>query len=297
MPRAMLLSLGAFLLAAPAAAQTAPLSVHIEDPHSGVVDGPIVSLEARVSDPTIRHATLVVNGSAYDVSVEQGRVRQRIIAVPGNNRVAILARDGRRVARDSMTFRYRGDPIELIVLLTWPSEGEIVDLWVREPDGETVKWDHRSSEHGGRLLDFSSNAIGFGSQAYALSRARAGAFRIKLHYWGAYAEEDQRSDYTYAGLIAQLDRQEVRLLRAASDADRRAAQAELDALRRRLDRWASPGAPQTPVHAEVVLFPGTPHERRWRFDRTVSRPGELVTLGQVEISEEMIRAARQGADR
>ncbi|MGE0792440.1 MAG: hypothetical protein AB7S26_42590 [Sandaracinaceae bacterium] len=284
------------LLATTAHAQTsAPLRVHIESPHAGVVDGPLVYLEATVSDPTARHATLVVNGAAYDVSVEEGRVSQQIIAIPGNNRVALSVRSGDRTSTDSLTFRYRGDAMEMMILLTWPSEGEIIDLWVREPEGETVKWDHRHSESGGHLLDFSSSAIGFGSQAYVLPRARAGAFRIKLHYWGAYAEEDQRTSGAYQDLLNALDAAEQSLAAATGPRAIREATAERERARAALDRWASPAAPQTPVHAEVVLFGGTAWERRWRFDVTVSRVGELVTVGQVEISDDMIRAARMQA--
>jgi uncharacterized protein YfaP (DUF2135 family) len=275
------------------AAQERPLSVRIEAPHAGVVEGPVVRLTARVSDPSLRHATLVVNGAAYDVPVEQGRIAQQIVAVPGNNRVAVLAERHGSQARDSLTFHYDGPAMELIVLLTWPSEGEIVDLWVREPGGETCKWDHRSTQSGGSLLDFSADAIGFGSQAYVAEQLRAGTYRLKIHYWGAAAEEDQRSSYTYDELITSLDDVEQRM-RAAAVNDRSALEQRAAQLRARLDRWSSPAAPQTAVRAEAILFPGTPHERRWRFDRIVHRTGELVTLGEVEISDVMIRAAREG---
>ena len=79
------------VLVAPLSA-AAQLRVIIEDPHAGVVDGPVVALTATVSDPAVRRATLVVNGAACDVPVEQGRVSQQIVAIPGNNRVALLAR-------------------------------------------------------------------------------------------------------------------------------------------------------------------------------------------------------------
>lgn len=269
----------------------AQLRVHIEDPHAGVVEGPVVELTARVSDPAVRHATLVVNGAAYDVPVEQGRIAQQIVAIPGNNRVAVLARRGDQLARDSLTFHYSGPAMELVVLLTWPSEGEIVDLWVREPGGETCKWDHRETQSGGALLDFSADAIGFGSQAYVQSTLAAGTYRLKIHYWGAWAEEDQRAFETYEELMTSLDDVEQQLRAAPPDRaalERRAAQ-----LRNRLDRWAAPAAPQTAVRAEVILFPGTPHERRWRFDRIAHRVGELVTVGDVEITEAMIREARR----
>lgn len=279
------------VLAAPLPAG-AQLRVNIEDPHGGVVDGPVVSLTATVSDPAVRRATLVVNGAAYDVPVEQGRVSQQIVAIPGNNRVALLARHGDQSARDSLTFHYRGPPMELVVLLTWPSEGEIVDLWVREPGGETCKWDHRNTEAGGALLDFSSDAIGFGSQGYTLPEVSAGTYRLKIHYWGAWGDDDQRGWYSYEELLTSLDDVETRL-RTSSGMTRSQLMQEASRLRRQIDRWAEPAAPQTPVHAEVILFPGTPHERRWRFDRVVTRTGQLVTLGEIEVTDVMIRAARE----
>jgi uncharacterized protein YfaP (DUF2135 family) len=281
-----LVALGVWL---PSAALAQSLAVHIVDPHAGVVEGPVVELNATVNDPALRHATLVVNGAAYDVPVEQGRIAQRIVAVPGNNRVAVMAHRGGATARDSLTFHYGGPAMELVVLLTWPSEGEIVDLWVREPNGETCKWDHRSTENGGALLDFSSDAIGFGSQAYTAATVAAGTYRVKLHYWGAYAEEDARSLATYDELMRSLDDIEAQLRTSPTPRlEQRATR-----LRARLDRWAEPAATQTAVHAEVILFPGTAHERRWRFDRVVHRTGELVGLGDVEITEAMIREVRR----
>ena len=182
--------------------------------------------------------------------------------------------------------------MELVVLLTWPSEGEIVDLWVREPGGETCKWDHRTTESGGALLDFSSDAIGFGSQGYTLSEVSAGTYRIKIYYWGAWGDDDQRGWYSYEELLTSLDDVEARL-RTASGMTRSQLTLQAARLRQRIDRWAEPVAPQTPVHAEVILFPGTPHERRWRFDRVVQRTGQLVTLGEIEVTDVMIRGARE----
>src|SRR5262249_14171272 len=140
-------------------------------------------LEGKVSDAGLTRATLVVNGAAYQVPIEQGLVRQRIIAMPGNNRVGLVVKRGDTVARDSVTFHARGEAMDLVVLLTWPTQGEIIDLWVREPGGETCKWDHRQTASGGHLLDFSEDAIGFGSQAFVLPSATPGRFRIKVHYW------------------------------------------------------------------------------------------------------------------
>jgi uncharacterized protein YfaP (DUF2135 family) len=280
------------VVGAPALGQ-GPLTVLIDAPHAGIVEDTIVELRASVSDPTAAAATVTLNGASYHVPIEQGRIEQQLVTVPGNNRVGVVVSHGGQVARDSVTFRREGEQTEMVVLLTWPSRGEIIDLWVREPGGETCKWDHRQTEHGGRLLDFSTNAIGFGSQAYVLPVARAGRFRIKVHYWGAWGDDDERSSWTHTEAIETLDRLDVELAARVAPARR----AELEAERRRtierLDAWASPGAPQTPVHAEVVVFPGTRAERRFRFDVVTHRVGQLTTLGEVEIDDAMIRAARR----
>jgi len=283
------------LAQAPVAARTAssvPLRVLIETPHAGILEETIVELSASVSDPAVLSAVLTVNGASYHVPVEQGRITQTLVAVPGNNRVGLVVEQGGRVARDSVTFRREGEPMDLVVLLTWPSRGEIVDLWVREPGGETCKWDHRETASGGHLLDFSTNAIGFGSQAFVLPEVRAGRFRIKVHYWGDWGDDDERSEWTYRELIDEHDTLEARLSGMAAGPRRVRLEEENRRLLARLDAWASPGAPQTPVHAEVVLFPGSRAERRFRFDVVAHRTGQLTTLGEIEIDDAMIRAAR-----
>jgi uncharacterized protein YfaP (DUF2135 family) len=280
-----------FALAQPAPAP-APLTVHIESPSAGVSDAALVTdFAATVSDPRIRTALLTVNGLSYEVPVNEGRVAQTLVVTPGNNRVALTASRGGVTASDAATFFLRGPRVELLVLLGWPSRGEIIDLWTREPGGETCKWDHRETAAGGRLLDFSTNAIGFGSQAYVLPTVTAGRYRVKVHYWSAAAWDDSRSELDLTASLARLDTLASELAAASGEA-RLALAAERVDLERRLDRWAAPAAPQTAVHAEIVLFPNSRHERRWRFDRLATRAGALETLGEVEVSDAMIRAAR-----
>jgi hypothetical protein len=277
---------------ADAPADNGPLAITIESPHGGIVDGPVIHFSATISDPEVLQATLVSNGASYDVPVRQGRVEQQLVAIPGNNRVGLVVEREGETARRSVTFRYEGEPMELIVLLTWPTEGEIIDLWVREPTGETCKWDHRATERGGRLLDFSSDAIGFGSQGYVLSTIMAGTFRFKIHYWGAYSQDDDRSIFIFHELIRRWDELTREMDDARTPEERARLAGERADVEARLDRWSTPAAQQTPVHAEVILFPGTSSERRWRFDRVAQRTGQLLTLGEIEVSDEMIRAAR-----
>jgi len=304
----------------PAGGAPNPLKVTIETPTGGTEDADhTIALEARVSDPRIRTALLTVNGAVYEVPVRGGRIEQTMVVVPGNNRVGVVVKRGTEVARDSVTFYLRGKRTDLVVLLTWAARGEIIDLWVREPGGETCKWDHRKTRGGGRLLDFSQDAIGFGSQAFVLPTIRPGRYRIKVHYWGAYDQQDHRGSWSYGELIERLDEVGAELrtgrsrIRAWSTYRRtrraeaphftlsRAARqqlalsAEQAQLRRRLDKWASPAAPQTPVRGEAILFAGTRFERRWRFALTSQRTGQLAALGEVEVTAAMIRAARADA--
>lgn len=271
------------------------LSVRFSAPTGGVVDGDlVVPVEADVSDPRVIDAMLTVNGVTYEVPVEGGHITQNVVAVPGVNRVMVsVTRDG-AVARDASTFFLRGPRVELMVVLGWASRGEIIDLWTREPSGETCKWDHRETASGGRLLDFSASAIGFGSQAYALSSVRPGRYRVKIHYWSAASPEDNEATSSWSDAIGCLDTLEDSLLTAV-EPERSGMLRDRDEVQRRLDLWARPQAPQTPVHAEVVLFANSRHERRWRFDRTPQRTGQLDTLGEVEVTAEMIRAAREDA--
>lgn len=299
-------SLALVLVAVPLHAQTvsAPvpgptvqaLRVHIDAPTAGVLDADlVVPFEATVNDPEVRSALLTVNGASYEVPVRAGRVRQQVVVVPGNNRVALTVTRGAEAVTDATTFHLRGERAEMVIVLSWPTEGEIIDLWVREPDGQTCKWDRRRTSNGGRLLDFSADAIGFGSQAYVTPRVDAGRYRVKVHYWSARGRDDERGAWTWQQAADALEDTERRLLGATGDA-RHALLDTQRTLEARLDRWASPGAPQTRVRAEVVLFPNTPSERRWRFDRNVDRSGQLLTLGEVVVDDAVIAAARRAAE-
>ena len=265
-------------------------AVRITEPTGGVVRaGDTLRLVATVEPASVTTATLTVHGMTYEVPVRDGRVEQTVVVLPGNNRVAVHAGE----ARDSVTFHADGDPVDLVVLLGWSARGEIIDLWVREPDGETVKWDHRESTPGGRLLDFSSDAIGFGSQAYLRATAAAGRYRVKVHYWSDGARTAGRDDGAFDTALDRLHAIDARLRAAPPTAEAAQLTTERRAVTDRLDAWGRPSGVQTPLHAEVLLFPNTPHERRWRFDLTAQRTGQLQTLGEVEVTSAMLLDARR----
>lgn len=294
--RPLLLGLASLLAPRVVRAQSvaAPFTVAITEPTAGVVTArDTLALAATVSDPSVQTAWLTVHGVTYEVPVRDGRVEQIVVVLPGANRIAVTARRGDTVARDAVTFHVDGDPVDLVVLLGWHARGEIIDLWVREPDGETCKWDHRETSHGGRLLDFSSDAIGFGSQAYLRAAATPGRYRVKVHYWSDSARRDARDDGAFDTALEGLHAIDERLRESPprDEADRLTR--ERSALTARLDAWGRPTGVQTPLHAEVLLFANTPRERRWRFELTAQRTGQLQTLGEVEVTAAMLGAARR----
>lgn len=265
----------------------APLRVEIEAPDRGVVhEGAVVEVVARVNDPALTEALLSVHGVVYEVPVRDGRLQQNIVVLPGQNRVGVVVRRGAERAQASSTFFVQREGVELMVLVGWSSRREIIDLWVREPNGETCKWDHRSTEEGGTLLDFSADAIGFGSQGYLAPTVQPGRYRLKIHYWSDEARREEGQ--SIETLLDALNDAEA-ALRAHSSAPHREA---VEAARRALERWAEPAGVQTPVHADVLLFANTPFERRWHFELIAQRTGQLQSLGEIEISEAMLREAR-----
>jgi len=293
--RPFVLAVASMALPRLARAQSAtPLSVRIEEPGGGVLRAQDTArLVATVSDPSVLTASITVHGMSYEVPVRDGRVEQTVVVLPGSNRVGVGVRRGDTVARDSVTFHVDGDPVDLVVLLGWSARGEIIDLWVREPDGETVKWDHRESTPGGRLLDFSSDAIGFGSQAYLRPSASAGRYRVKVHYWSDGSRRGDRDDSAFEAALERLHAIDARLRATPPPSEAAALASERAGVTARLDAWGLPSGAQTPLHAEVLLFANTPRERRWRFDLTAQRSGQLQTLGEVEVTAAMLLDARR----
>ena len=294
--RPWLLGLASLCLPRIAPAQTvAPFVVTLTEPTAGnVIAGDTARLVATVSDPAVLTAQVTVHGMTYEVPVRDGRVEQTFVTLPGANRVAVSARRGDTVARDSVTFHVDGTLVDLVVLLGWSARGEIIDLWVREPDGETCKWDHRETSHGGRLLDFSSDAIGFGSQAYLRASATPGRYRLKVHYWSDSARRGDRNDSVFEESLERLHAIDDRLARTPPRDEAQRLTAERLAVVARLDAWGRPSGVQAPLHAEVLLFANTARERRWRFELTAQRTGQLQTLGEVEVTAAMLGAARRG---
>ncbi len=270
-------------------AQRSPgaLSVHIESPNAGIVDErETVWLRAVVSGPLVATARVDVNGATGTVAVHDGVIALEVVPFPGNNRVALSVRRGAVTASASVTFFQRAPHDDLRVVMSWPSHGDDLRLRVFEPcEGEP-----RGCEAVGRI-DGSTGGRWFGMAGLSLP-VRAGRYRVEVEV----PEQGSAQDDGVTGwdaLTSNLDEID-RSLATASPTNRASL---LDARRTALaalDRWARPTTLRTQVHVEAVLFAGTPHERRWRYDCALQRVEGSVDVGAFEVTDAMVRAERGG---
>lgn len=283
-----------------------PLVVTLTAPRGGVHDGGFSAIvEGTVSDRSVRRAWLTANGLTREVPVTDGRVRESVLALPGVNRVALAATHGGDLGRDAVTFYARGIAAELVVWVTWRAEDDRVRFEVSDRAWEFCRLANACndrSECANRpfrdcdrtLVGPCGHAPSHGSRSRVASLPRVDApwlgIVIRSVHGGrytirspnpVYGSDLQRRRGAIDSLLSQLD---VPYLPTTP--------AQHAALLAELDRAAAPLPTATPVRALAVLFPGTPQERRWIFDGTLSlyRPGS--PLGEIDITEAELRAVR-----
>lgn len=282
-----------------------PLVVTITAPRAGVRDGDdAVIIEATVSDPGVRRAWLTAHGLTREVPVSAGRIRESVPALPGVNRVALIAARAGAVGRDAVTFFARGRQAELVVWVTWSSRGERLGLELTNPGDEACRRAHtchdlsscREADLGacdegrsveGEPLDDRSPRRAWESSPVPVRRLGSPwtchvvrsvwATRYALHERLYHAAPSQQGSEVES-LLFQLDN--------ANAPARRAALLEA------LDRAAAPRPTATPFRAVAVLFPGTARERRRVFDGVLhgQRLDERVDV--IEVTDRELRVAR-----
>lgn len=182
-----LLAAGALLLAAgprpPAAADEADaLRVSITRPRAGQTDERVLAIEGQVTGlPAGRRATLVLNGVALSIPVENGAFSTRQVLAPGRNTIRVVAEGAGRTASDEVQTWARVPAKDLRVTLTWDTAGTDVDLWVTGPDGEKVYYQNPQGKAGGTLdVDVTT---GYGPETWTQARAVPGTYRVQAHYY------------------------------------------------------------------------------------------------------------------
>jgi len=71
---------------------------------------------------------------------------------------------------------------DLVITITWNTDGTDVDLHVVEPSGEKCYYQHKQTKSGGRITQDVTR--GYGPEMYTLVNAPDGPYSIKVNYFG-----------------------------------------------------------------------------------------------------------------
>ncbi len=69
------------------------------------------------------------------------------------------------------------------IVIEWTADDADIDLWVDEPNGERVMYSNKLSSAGGQISNDMTD--GYGPEEYAVHRAPAGAYRVRINGYDA----------------------------------------------------------------------------------------------------------------
>ena len=76
--------------------------------------------------------------------------------------------------------------VDVRIVITWDADLTDIDLWVLEPTGEKVYYQHMLSTIGGHFSkDFTQ---GYGPEEYIIRKARHGVYKIQANFYGSQAQ-------------------------------------------------------------------------------------------------------------
>jgi uncharacterized protein YfaP (DUF2135 family) len=164
------------------------------------------SVTGAYKDVSCPAGVIAVNGFMQQFAVRgtEGSFDEKIVLRPGANHVAVQI--GERYTTRLVTGAF--DPSKILVTLVWDTPTTDVDLYVREPSGQSVYY--ASKAHAGTLdVD---RTQGFGPENYSLGRAggvvAAGDYQVRVHY---YADRGLgRSEWTVRVLSDESTPQQQR---------------------------------------------------------------------------------------
>ncbi len=94
--------------------------------------------------------------------------------------------------------------LDVRISLGWDADLTDIDLWVIEPSGEKVAYDHQQSTIGGLVsTDFTQ---GYGPEEYVLRRAMPGDYVVKANFFGSSAQALQGAVTLRLELITNFGR-------------------------------------------------------------------------------------------
>lgn len=97
---------------------------------------------------------------------------------------ALIATSGNAVNTASFDNRLlKNLPSDLRVVLTWDTDNTDMDLWVTDPDGEKCSYENRLTKQGGAMSRDCTE--GYGPEEFMLKKAKSGAYRVEVDYYGS----------------------------------------------------------------------------------------------------------------
>ena len=112
-----------------------------------------------------------------------------VIALMELNRIIPLAREQgiTKIPIDPRLVRLLD--VDIRIVLSWDADMTDIDLWVTEPSGEKVSYEHTLTTAGGRISqDFTA---GYGPEEYAIRKARLGKYLIQANFYGSNSQRLQ----------------------------------------------------------------------------------------------------------
>jgi tetratricopeptide (TPR) repeat protein len=73
-------------------------------------------------------------------------------------------------------------PVDIRIVMNWNMNDTDIDLWVTDPNNEKCYYGHSRTQIGGRISDDMTQ--GFGPEQFLLKKAKKGAYKIEIDYYG-----------------------------------------------------------------------------------------------------------------
>jgi uncharacterized protein YfaP (DUF2135 family) len=164
-----------------------------EAPYTQTVNYPAVSpgIDAGVPDANLirgriraqgKTATLVVNGNAMPLRLNDGEYVRAYSFAAGSNSVEIRSGDKRETVQFYQTSAGQASA-RLRIILAWDTDGTDLDLHVITPSGEHAWYGQRVIPTGAIDVDVTT---GFGPEIFSSPAPQHGLYQVYVNYYGNY---------------------------------------------------------------------------------------------------------------
>jgi uncharacterized protein YfaP (DUF2135 family) len=123
--------------------------------------------------------------------------RQLILVVRPTGDYKCITRPRARLG--SLTEQYATKGIkscDLVVIVGWNTDQTDVDLHITDPAGEECFYEHRDTKLGGHITQDVTQ--GYGPEMFTLTKAAAGKYQVRVHYFAQDANRASTRTKVYA---------------------------------------------------------------------------------------------------